>query len=160
MKYQKFFVGTTLTLLGLFYLATMFELVNQESFPTGITTVTIFGIGFLVQAAKGRQPDLYLPGTIMSGVGISYFLENLFSNWPNALGSVVVITGLSLIFHSFKKGGSVVLGLITTLVGICIVFQERFYFISDIFNKSADILNTFWPLIIIGVGLYALLRKN
>lgn len=160
MTNQKYFVSTTLILLGTYYLLLMFNITSIEALSTWAVAITIFGIAFISQANKGRQGDLYLPGLLLLGMGLYYSFDWLSNFWPSEISAIITGTGVALLFHSFHKKSSYAIGLITTFVGILMTFQEKFLVIESLFDKSVDFLNTFWPLIVIGAGIYILTRKK
>lgn len=160
MTNQKYFVSTTLILLGIYYLFLMFDIAAVEGISTWAATITIFGIAFISQANKGGQSDLYLPGLLLLGMGLYYSFDWLFNFWPSEISAIITGTGIALLFHSFHKNSSYLFGLITTFVGILMTLQEQFVIAGTLFDMSVNFLNTFWPLIIIGAGVYVLLRKR
>lgn len=160
MTNQKYFVSTTLILLGIYYLLLMFDFSSIEELYTWAVAVTIFGMAFISQANKGKQSDLYLPGLLLLGMGLYYSFDWFFNFWPSEISAIITGTGIALLFHSYHKHSSYLIGLITTFVGILMTFQEKFLFVETLFNMSIDFLNTFWPLIIIGAGVYILTRKK
>lgn len=160
MTTQKYFVSTTLILLGIYYLFLMLEWTSVSELSTWAVTIMIFGIAFISQANKGKQADLYLPGLLLLGMGLYYSFDWLFNIWPSEISAIITGTGIALLFHSFHKGGSYLVGVLTTFVGILITFQEKFVVVQSLFDKSVDFLNTFWPLIIIAAGVYILMRKK
>ncbi len=152
--------GTSLILLGLFFLALQFlpeeiarlvDLGNQ--WPLLIVAVGgVFLLGALLV-----QPPLAIPGTIIAGVGLLLYYQNLSGNWASWAYAWTLIPGFVglgiFLMHlrqgtmkqGIKEGGR----LMITSLGLFLLFGLFF----------SGFRGLLWPVGLIVLGLMLLMRN-
>ncbi|MCB0034471.1 MAG: hypothetical protein KDE51_10650 [Anaerolineales bacterium] len=145
--------GSILILVGLFFLAAQFfpnlaTLINFDVlWPFLVIGVgAIFLLGGLV-----NTPPLFIPGSIISGVGLILLYQNLTGNWHHwQLWLLVnVFIGVGILLTSLREGKGLSGGMPAAgiLIGIGLVLFFAFTF--------ADL----WPVALILIGLFFLVRN-
>lgn len=121
----------------------------------------VIGIGvlFIISAFLGN-PDLAVPGSFTTGLGLIFWYQNASGNWgswayiwtllPGFVGIGMVLTGLLDKTRADMKweGGRLVL-----------ISGALFLVFSFFFNMPWNV-GQFWPLLLIGAGLWMLFRNR
>jgi hypothetical protein len=121
----------------------------------------IIGLGlvFLLAAAIGGVPGLAVPAAIIGGIGGLFYYQNVTGDWESWAYAWTLIPGfvgvgiilMHLLEGKFRKafregGGPIIVSLI--LFGI-----------FGSFLGGPPLLSQFWPVLIILVGLWLLVRS-
>ena len=155
-------LGILLILAGGFFLA-------QQIFPglreflyiewTWPTLIIAAGVLFLVLGLLTSAPGLAVPAAIVGGIGGLLYWQNATGNWdswayawaliPGFVGVGVILEGLlSGRFREGLSGGG-------TLVLISLVLFTIF---ASLFGSS-QVGGLFWPILLILLGLWILVRR-
>ena len=149
--------GVILILIGLLAFAGQF--ITLPIF--GLYIVAGLGAIFLVWEILTRNDGLIIPGGILSGVGwgIVAVNSNYFAGSEKEGGVFLVIfalgwfsiTLLSAIFTDTTHWWALIPGAIIGAVGLAVSF-------GGVFMNVLEIVGTYWPLILIGLGIWALIE--
>jgi hypothetical protein len=154
---SRIIFGIILILLGLLFLArelapTLFSFWEWPFFIIGLGAI------FLIWAILNTTGGLAVPGAILAGIGVMFYIQdqyNLWDSWayawtliPGFVG-IGIITG-GIIDRNYREAfsGGLTMILISTI--LFFAFGERFGLAPDI--------TKFWPILLIGLGLIALVR--
>jgi hypothetical protein len=148
-NHSNYTVGIFLILLGVFFLCVQLGFVNWDNFWPLILIVggLLFFLGFLV---NHKNFGLLMPGTILLVIGVLFIYTNqgywhrMDELWP----TFVLAPGLGflLMFIFGPKGNSLWIPA-TVLIVLACLFYGRLW---GIFR--------YWPVILIAVGLYLLVK--
>ena len=149
--------GVILILLGLLFL-------GRSLFPEYFQfwewpfLIIGFGIVFLIWAVISGNGGLAVPAAILSGIGGILYYQNATGDWtswayiwaliPGFVGVGIILSGI--IDHNFKD--SITGGLIMIMISAIIFFA-----VGESFGLAPDITK-YWPTLLIGIGIIALLR--
>ncbi len=160
-KHDGYLGGVILVIIGLIALANQF--VDLDAFPDlGLLIVPGIGALFLLWGILSREAGLMIPGGIMSGLGLGIFLTaspyELVSEANEggvfmlsfALGWVL-ITVLTAVFTEETHWWPLIPAAIMGLIGGTVL-------VGGIFESILSLLGTFWPLILIGLGVWILIE--
>jgi hypothetical protein len=149
------FGGLLLLGIGLLMLLTNFTRSNV----LGDLILPGLGLLFLAWAFYTRRFGLTVPGCILTGLGIGVLLESRVSIPGDSDSGGVVVLGLAAgflaialiapFFEQKRVFWPLIPGGILALVGIL-------QFMGDIGLQGLNVLGTFWPVILVAVGLYIL----
>lgn len=154
MKNQALFIGTLLISTGAFFLLDSFQLPIAASLLNWPVILLVLGVAFLVQGTIGKDQNALFPGIILFGLGFHFFASVYYPEWPTSWGMYTLIIGLA--FLTQKKTGSK-----TAFVLIAISLLELFYSEFQQWQaKLIGLLNGFWPLLLIGLGVFLLYKKK
>lgn len=120
----------------------------------------IVGIGalFLLGALLG-SPPLAIPGAIIAGIGGLLFYQNLTGNWASwayAWALIPGFVGVGIIIAAWLGDGDTNVRDGGRLIVISLILFVVFGAITGGFG----LLGQFWPLLLIGLGLYLLWRSR
>lgn len=151
---DNFTTGIILIAIGVGLL--VFRLVSLEGFfPLAL------GLGFTIAGIMKRSAGLLIPGGIIGGAGLGIVvMEN---NWLAPMGSVAgggvfllvmslgwfSITLLSKLFTNETQVWALFPGAGMALIGGLVMMGERGL-------KVLEIMGTYWPLILVAIGLWIL----
>ena len=154
--------GLILIFMGLLFLllqaspeiAAQFNL--ELHWPLVIVTV---GLLFLIGAVLGTA-SLAVPGMIIGGIGVLLYFQNLTGNWASwayAWALIPGFVGLGVILMGLldREQRSSIRGGITLVVISLILFA-----VFGGFLAGFGILQKFWPVLLILVGIMILLRNR
>ncbi|MFN0081619.1 MAG: LiaF transmembrane domain-containing protein [Ferruginibacter sp.] len=101
---------------------------------------------------KNREGGRVIGGLILVAVGVALLLRNLgylFPNWLFSWPMILILVGLySGVKHRFRNG--------TWAILLCI----GGLFLADIISPNLRLQPTFWPIIIIGLGVIFIARPK
>lgn len=155
--------GLMLLLVGAFFLAAQFfpeirDLVRiNYAWPLWVVGV---GLVFLVMAVAVRAPGLAVPASIISGIGGILYYQNATGAWeswayawtliPGFVGVGIFIMNLleGRFSQAFREG-----------IGPILVSLIMFGLFSS-FLGGPTTYNQLWPLLLIGLGLWIMLRGS
>lgn len=157
-KRSSIITGTILILVGVLFLliqlfpnlATGLDISRQ--WPLIIVSVG----GLLLLSAFVGSPSLAIPGSIVSGIGGILYVQNLTDSWsswayvwtliPGFVGIGLILAGL--LGHerrtSWREGSRLLL------------ISATLFLIFGAFFNGLGGLGRFWPLLLIGLGLWML----
>ncbi len=161
-KRSSIIIGTILILVGFLFLVIQlfpglaFSLDIGQQWPLIIVSVGIL----LILSAIFGSPTLAIPGSIVSGVGGILYVQNLTNTWsswayiwtliPGFVGIGLLLAGL--LGHqrrvSWREGSRLLL------------ISAVLFFVFGAFFNGLGGLGRYWPIILIGLGLWMLLPRR
>jgi hypothetical protein len=149
--------GVILVLLGAWFLAVQLVpgLRGWFSWPWIIIGI---GVLMLIFGLLGGVPDMAVPACIVSGIGGLLYWQNATDNWeswayvwtliPGFVGVGVILAGLlgGKVGKSLREGGNL---LLISLI---------LFIIFGAFLGGPNLLGDYWPVLLILLGLWLLIR--
>lgn len=158
-KRSSIVVGTILILVGILFLLVQFfpGLAANLDISTQWPLIIVGVGGLLILSAFLGTPKLVIPGSIVTGIGGILYVQNLTGAWdswayvwaliPGFVGIGLVLAGL--LGHnrrdSWHEGGRL------------IVTSAVMFLIFGAFFNGLGGLGQYWPVLLIGVGVWMLL---
>lgn len=157
-KRSSIIVGTILILVGLLFLLVQFfpslaiGLDISQQWPLIIVSIG----GLLILSAIFGSPTMAIPGSIVTGIGGILYVQNLANTWdswayiwtliPGFAGAGLILSGL--LGHrrrtAWREGARLLLISLTL------------FLIFGAFFNGLGALGRFWPVLLIGIGLWML----
>ncbi len=162
-------VGTLLLAAGVL---TLLGQVFGPRFGSGIlwpVIVIAFGLAFFAGMLVGGRSfgALAIPGSIITGIGVILFFQNLFGLWETwsyawaliicAVGIGIYIYGLWSRFPGARRDGLRVAQVGLTLF---VIFGLLFEFVFSISGINYAVNGLFWPAVVIVLGLFMLINRS
>lgn len=159
-------IGIFLVLLGVFYLVDQFVNIPLTAYLWPVLVIAFGGMFFVGMVAGGPSSGtLAIPGSIIVTIGLISLAETIFGHaegWSYSWALIVASVGAGFIIRGYwthnepdrERGWRLVrLGLILFLV-----FGAFFELVLGFSNNSLA-ARIFWPLALIGVGVYLFLAR-
>lgn len=149
--------GIILILLGLLFLAGE---IAPQYFDFWEWPFAIIGLGllFLIWAIIAGVGGLAVPASILAGIGGIFYYQNMTGDWeswsyiwaliPGFVGIGIIIGGI--IDQNIKAG-------ITSGLTMILISAMLFFAFGSAFGLDPNITK-YWPVLLIGLGLIALVR--
>lgn len=158
MKRQGIFPGVLLISVGVIFLLQNYNVPFIDQIFSWPSILLIIGLAFLFQAYIGKDYQSIFTGVLLTGLGIHFHGLNIFSFWPNHWAMFTVIIGIAFLFrYSKTKKDGLVPGIILILISIVAFIYTGFI---DVFGSFYSYIASFWPVALIGVGIYLLFFKK
>jgi hypothetical protein len=158
MKHNGIFPGIILIGLGIYFLSASWTIPYLDVIHRWPTLFIIFGIAFILQAKATNDSSHYFPGVILIGLGFHFHALHFIDHWPNQWEVYTLLIGIAFLSQtSRKKKDGFFLGSLFVFFSILGLFSTGFVsWVAKLFN----IFESFWPIAIILIGLYLLLKKK
>ncbi|MFZ3576389.1 LiaI-LiaF-like domain-containing protein [Virgibacillus sp. DJP39] len=160
MKKQNVFSGYLLIGIGLYFLLSKLEIPIITDFYSWPTLFIIIGLAFLIHCYKTKDYQNLLSGTIILGLGIHFHGINHYSFWIDHWGIYLLIVGIAFIIRFLKTRDGLFTGLVLVSVSLMIVFSVNLPSYLSWFYQLVKLLEMFWPVVLIALGLLLLKRKK
>lgn len=161
----SFTFGVILILLGAWFLAVQFvpqigEWMDRVAdWPIWVIAP---GVIFILAGLVSGVTELMIPGSIISGTGLILYYQNATGDWQSwsyVWALFIVFVGIGVFLsHLFKGqvGKAFEEGIPPMMTGIVM-----FLIFGSIFRAAfgqSPLLGDYWPLLLVGVGLWLLIR--
>ncbi|WP_042345548.1 LiaF transmembrane domain-containing protein [Bacillus massiliigorillae] len=160
MNSRNLFAATTLILFGIYFFLNQSSIEVFPTFYTWPTLLCIVGIAFLVQSYKANNSEAILPGVILFGFGLHFHITHYFSVWPNEIGVFILIISLGFLLQSRKSKTSSIPGILMLIISILLLFNEKASSLLGTLGTGIDSVLSFWPFLLVGIGIALLIKKK
>lgn len=158
MKRQGIFPGVLLVGVGLIFLLQNYNIPYINYIFTWPSILLIIGLAFLFQAYIGKDYHSIFTGVLLVGLGIHFHGLQLFSFWPDHWAMFTIIIGVAFLFrYSKTKKDGLIPGVILLIVSLVSFMYIEFI---DLFGSLFTYVENFWPVALIGAGIYLLFFKK
>lgn len=158
MKRQGVFPGVLLIGVGVIFLLKNYNIPFKNDIFSWPSILLIIGLAFLFQAYIGKDYHSIFTGFLLVGLGVHFHGLQLFSFWPDHWAMFTIIIGLAfLLRYSKTKRDGLVPGIFLLLISLVAFIYGGFI---DLFGSLYTYVENFWPIALIGVGIYLLFFKK
>nr|WP_010531143.1 DUF5668 domain-containing protein [Lentibacillus jeotgali] len=160
MKRQHSFAAYLLIGIGVYFLLRELKVPIVTDFYSWTTLLIIIGIALLIHSYTSRDYQHLLSGTIVLGLGIHFHGLNHYTFWIDHWAVYPLIAGIAFIVRGLRTKSGVFTGIIMTAISILLMFSVQLPAPLDWIYDLTSLLEQFWPLILIGIGIYWLKKKS
>jgi hypothetical protein len=151
-------IGFVLIIAGLLLLIVQTNWARPQSLLSWPFLLFLFGVSLVFLSFLNKQSQLTLLGGILASVGITVWGFEYVENWPKHWSILVGMLGVTLILQYMNNHNQ------TTLIIGCVLLLSGFFAWPGIREITllapiAKFLNTYWPVLIVGLGAVFLFRK-
>ncbi|WP_164668461.1 LiaI-LiaF-like domain-containing protein [Virgibacillus doumboii] len=160
MKRQNSFAAYILIGIGVYFLLRELKIPIITDFYSWPTLLIIIGLALLIHSYTSKDYQHLFSGTIVLGLGIHFHGLSHYGFWIDHWAVYPMIVGIAFIVRGLRTKKGFLAGVLVTVISILLIFSVRLpATFSWIYDLTA-LLERFWPLILIGIGIYWLKRKK
>lgn len=154
MKNHKLFLGTLSISIGGFFLMDAFQIPFLHFFQKWPTILLILGIAYFVQGIVGKEQHALFSSVILCGLSLHFLFAPYIPKWPTHWGVYTLILGIAFLTQKKEK---LKVAFLLIAFSLFTIFYSDFQLWQE---KFLTYLNGFWPLLLIGLGIYLVIKKS
>lgn len=159
MRKQNAFIGFILIAVGIYFTIHTLNIPMLRPYYSWTMMLILIGICLVLYSYFKKDYDNLLISIIILGLGIHFFgLEN-FDFWIDHWAIYLLIIGSALIIRSLRIKKGLFSGLVIIIVSLLFIFPIQLTFLNSL-DPYLNPMRTFWPVLLIVVGLYLIIRKK
>ncbi|HLS22989.1 MAG TPA: DUF5668 domain-containing protein [Pseudogracilibacillus sp.] len=159
LKNKNKLIAYILIGLGVYFLIKQLDLPLFKPFIGWPTVIAVIGIAFLLHSYTASLHDNLFIGVILLGLGIHFHGLKTSPAWYDHWSIYTLIIGVAygILFFKTKRGliPAIVLLSLSSIMIFSITLPEWFQPVYIVI----DFIDTFWPVILLGIGVYFLWKK-
>lgn len=160
MKNKKIFSGIIFIGVGAYFFLQQAGIALTQQFFTWPTLLMIAGIAFLAQGYVGGDFEAIMPGTVLVGYGLHYHFLQSNAFFSNQAGTFVLFIGIGCLLRYFKTRSGLFQTILFLILALFLIFYNKFTADAGLLQNGVSIFWKFWPVLLIGIGLYFLLKRK
>ncbi|MDC3412491.1 DUF5668 domain-containing protein [Aquibacillus sp. 3ASR75-11] len=160
MKKQHTFTGFVLVGIGAFFLLKQLQLPLFFNFYSWPTILIILGIALLLHSYITNDYKNLFTGVIVLGIGIHFHGLTYYSFWIDDWGMYFIIIAIAYFVRFQKTKSGLFSGLLFLGIGLFVILTPNEPIWMKWLNRFFQFAEDFWPIIVIGLGLYMFVRKK
>ncbi|MFC4403950.1 LiaI-LiaF-like domain-containing protein [Gracilibacillus xinjiangensis] len=146
--------------IGLYFLLRELRIPILTDFYSWPTLLILIGSAFLVHAFSGNEEKSIFPGVVLLGLGIHFHGLNHYPFWIAHWGIYTLIVSIAFLLRFVKTKHGIIPGVVLFVISIFAMFVDNqpswFVWIHDLMGW----MERFWPIVLIGLGIYLLLKRK
>src|SRR5699024_1806437 len=150
---QNSFLGYLLIGVGAFFLLRQLKIPILTDFYSWPTLLIIIGLVLMIYSYRSKEYHHLFSGTFILGLGIHFHGLNHYAVYSLLIGIAFVVRALKII-----KG--MILGLFFILGSLIIIFSIQLPEWFDWVYQITNYLESYWPIVLIIIGIYLLMKKK
>ncbi|WP_042223315.1 LiaI-LiaF-like domain-containing protein [Oceanobacillus manasiensis] len=160
MKKQNALPAYILIGIGIFFLLRQLKLPIITDFYSWQTIIIIIGLALLIHSYTSKSYHNLFSGTILLGIGIHLHGIQHYDFWIDHWAVYLLIIGIAFLVRRTKVKQGLFPGVILTALSILLIFSVSLPPWFDWFYLVIDTLEQFWPVVLIVIGLYLLMKRK
>ncbi|WP_188453492.1 LiaI-LiaF-like domain-containing protein [Virgibacillus oceani] len=160
MKKQNSFAGYLLIGIGAYFLLRELKLPIITDFYSWPTLLIVIGLALLIHSYSSKDYQNLFSGTIVLGLGIHFHGNEHYSFWIDHWAIYPLIVGIAFIVRYLKTKTGLLAGTILIGVSLLLIFSIRLPAWFDWIYIVINFIESFWPILLIGIGVYLLRKKK
>ncbi|MBU3572271.1 DUF5668 domain-containing protein [Priestia aryabhattai] len=160
MKKQSMFFGVLLVGFGIFFLLNELHMSIAAEVYTWPVLLILIGAALLTESALSQDHSNLLASYILITLGIHFYVSEQIPFWPTNISMVVFMVAISFLLSARKAKSGFFQGGILLIIAILMMFSDRLKLFLPKVEDGVNYLTTFWPILLLLVGLYLLFFKR
>lgn len=145
--------------IGIFFLLRELRLPFFTDFYSWQSLLIVIGLGIIIHSYTTRAYHNLFLGTLLLGIGIHLHGIKHYDFWVSDWSVYLIIVGIAFIIRYTKTKKGVLVGIFFILAGILFLFSEQLSLYTSWMTPIVQILERFWPILLILLGFFMLKRK-
>ncbi|WP_067727261.1 LiaI-LiaF-like domain-containing protein [Oceanobacillus damuensis] len=159
MKKQNSLLAYLLIGIGIYFLLRELKIPILTDFYSWQTLLIIIGLSLLIHSYTSKGYQNLFGGTIILGIGIHLHGVQHYSFWIDHWAVFLLIIGLAFIVRYSKTKNGLLPGLFLVALAVLMIFSINLPDYLDWIYEIVDVLESFWPIALILVGIYFLRKR-
>lgn len=160
MKKQHALLGFILIGIGVYFLLKKLHFPILTDFYSWPTLLILIGLAFLLHGYFSKDYTKLFPGTIVLGLGIHFHGLNHYLFWIDHWGVYLLILSTAYLVRFQKTKSGLFPGLILLFLALFSIFTSKIPNWFPWINKPINMVEEFWPVLLIIIGVFLLIRKS
>ena len=154
------FIGFLLIGVGVYFLLRQLRFPILTDFYSWPTLLMIIGIAFLLYSYISNDYKNLFSGVLLLGIGLHFHGLNNYRFWIDHWGVYPLIVSLAFLIRYPKTKSGLFPGLILLVISLFAIFASNKPTWFNWINEIVEFLNQFWPIVLIGIGVFLLWKKK
>jgi hypothetical protein len=146
--------------IGIFFLLRQLKLPIITDFYSWQTIIIIIGLALLIHSYTSKSYHNLFSGSVLLGIGIHLHGIQHYDFWIDHWAVYPLIIGIAFLVRRTKVKQGLFPGVILTAVSILLIFSVSLPPWLDWVYQVIDTLEQFWPVVLIVIGLYLLMKRK
>ncbi|MGP4041684.1 LiaI-LiaF-like domain-containing protein [Gracilibacillus sp. D59] len=146
--------------IGVFFLLRELRLPIFTDFYSWPTLLILVGVAFLIHAFSTKDFKNVFPGILLLGLGIHFHALSHYGFWIDHWGMYTMIVAIAFLARAVKTRQGFIPGIILLVISIFAIFADNQPGWFSWINQFMSWVERFWPAILIGLGVYLLLKRK
>lgn len=159
MNKQQSLIGFILIGLGAYFFIHYLNLPLLSPFYSWSALVFIIGAAFLLHSYMTKDYSNLFTGALITGIGLHYLAIQHTSFWIDHWGAYLLLIGISFLLHYQKNKKGLIPALVFIGIGLFALFAPTSPIWFQWFQEIFLMIERFWPIALIGFGIYLLKKK-
>lgn len=160
MKRNNSFTAYLLIGIGIYFLLKQFQIPILSNFYSWPSLLIITGLAFLLHSHRAKDFQNLFTGIIVLGLGIHFHGLDNYSFWIDHWAVYPFIIGIAFLIRYLGTKSGLFVGVLLTGFSSIMLFSITVPAWFDWIYSVTDVLENFWPIVIIILGIYLLIRKK
>ena len=158
VKKQHSLLAYLLIGIGIYFLLRELKIPILTNFYSWQTLLIIIGLALLIHGYSSKYYQNLLAGTIVLGIGIHLHGVQHYSFWIDHWAVYILIVGIAFLVRFIKTKKGLFTGLILITLAVFLIFSVNLPIYFDWLYTVIDLLERFWPVLLIIIGFFLLKR--
>ncbi|MGB3889679.1 MAG: DUF5668 domain-containing protein, partial [Priestia megaterium] len=154
------FFGVLLVGFGIFFLLNELHMSIAAKVYTWPVLLILIGAALLTESALSQDHSNLLASYILITLGIHFYVSEQIPFWPTNISMVVFMVAISFLLSARKAKSGFFQGGTLLIIAILMMFSDRLKLFLPKVEDGVNYLTTFWPILLLLVGLYLLFFKR
>lgn len=154
------FFGVLLVGFGIFFLLNELHMSIAAKIYTWPVLLILIGAALLTESALSQDHSNLLASYILITLGIHFYVSEQIPFWPTNISMVVFMVAISFLLSARKAKSGFFQGGTLLIIAILMMFSDRLKLFLPKVEDGVNYLTTFWPILLLLVGLYLLFFKR
>ncbi len=154
------FFGVLLVGFGIFFLLNELHMSIAAKVYTWPVLLILIGVALLTESALSQDHSNLLASYILITLGIHFYVSEQIPFWPTNISMVVFMVAISFLLSARKAKSGFFQGGTLLIIAILMMFSDRLKLFLPKVEDGVNYLTTFWPILLLLVGLYLLFFKR